>query len=126
MMILSAGHTNVGPGLPGARPAEHRSSGCIMKQMSAIFLLGLLASESLAQPGRDSQGDPLPAGALQRLGTARFRAGYTLAMCAFLPDGKSVLTVDQGFTAIVWEVATGKLLHRLDLAERIANPPGLL
>jgi WD40 repeat protein len=97
-----------------------------MKRAIAVYLIGLLASQSLAQPARDALGDPLPSGALQRLGTDRFRAGYTIAMCAFLPDGKSVLTVDQGFTAIVWDVATGKLLRRLDLAERVDNPPGLL
>lgn len=44
------------------------------------------------QLGADLLGDPLPPGALHRLGTLRFRNARSLTSIAFLPDGKRVVT----------------------------------
>src|SRR5438105_2120404 len=60
----------------------------------------------------DRYGDPLPPGALARLGTLRFRHGGLTATVAFAADGKSLLTLGADGLRI-WETATGKPLHRL-------------
>src|SRR5262249_29167397 len=61
----------------------------------------------------DAHGDPLPEGALARLGTIRLRHDHRttdLAM-AFSPDTKTVVTAGNGILKR-WDVATGKLLGR--------------
>jgi WD40 repeat protein len=57
----------------------------------------------------DSYGDALPAGALQRLGTVRWRS--CARFLAFTPDGKTVVTGDVAFHGDAircWDTATGK------------------
>ncbi|HTU88539.1 MAG TPA: PQQ-binding-like beta-propeller repeat protein, partial [Gemmataceae bacterium] len=67
------------------------------------------------QPRRDLFGDPLPPGAIARLGTMRLR--YAACM-AFSPDGKVVATA-QGRTVHLWEAATGKQMRRF------STPPSM-
>jgi RNA polymerase sigma factor (sigma-70 family) len=60
----------------------------------------------------DAFGDPLPAEAISRLGTVRFRHAGAVGFLSFTPDGK--VLVSQGPDgARTWEVATGKQLHLL-------------
>jgi RNA polymerase sigma factor (sigma-70 family) len=54
---------------------------------------------------------PLPAGALARLGTSRFRHPHVASSVAFAPDGKWVASGSHLGTIRVWEAAAGKLLH---------------
>ncbi len=62
------------------------------------------------QSGRtDLLGDPLPAGAVARLGTLRFRHESPIEAIAFSPDGKIVATGHSPI-ARLWDVATGKTL----------------
>ena len=68
------------------------------------------------QPARtDRYRDPLPEGAIARLGTTRFRAGGSINLMAFLPDRKTLLTVEQKehdtHICRLWEAATGKALR---------------
>jgi WD40 repeat protein len=60
----------------------------------------------------DRYGDPLPPGAVCRLGTTRFRHFNGANTVRFSTDGKTVFTCgDDGLRG--WEVATGKALSRL-------------
>src|SRR5258708_5683421 len=94
--------------------------------LSCTLVIACLAinrgsSDEPGVPRTDVHGDSLPPGALQRLGSSRWRAGGSLALCAFLPDGKSLLTVDNSFQAVVWDVATGKELRRIDISDNSAS-----
>src|SRR5207244_7747950 len=57
-------------------------------------------------------GDPLPEGAMARLGAPRFRHEGRASRLAFTPNGKSLV----GYTnsgVLVWDAATGKERYRL-------------
>jgi isopenicillin-N N-acyltransferase like protein len=80
--------------------------------MVMMFLgVGQLAAD---EPARDQ----LPAGAVARLGTMRFRQGFFLYQIAFTPSGKEVLTAGAGQGVIAWDAATGQQLRQLtDVSE---------
>jgi RNA polymerase sigma factor (sigma-70 family) len=69
-------------------------------------------------PAADLHGDPLPPGALMRLGTVRFRPGETVGQIAFSRDGRLLVSTHQNLEAnnnpnaiCVWDRATGKRLR---------------
>jgi WD40 repeat protein len=66
-----------------------------------------------AQPRTDIAGDPLPSGALARLGVTRFRHGGWNAGMTISPDSKTLVTTSETGNVRFWEIATGKLLHEL-------------
>src|SRR5262245_22473753 len=72
-----------------------------------------------ARPRADLFGDPLPPGALARLGTVRFRPGLALALVAFSADDRLLATATQNTEAddnlsslCLWDRATGKRLRQ--------------
>jgi WD40 repeat protein len=65
--------------------------------------------------GTDRYGDPLPEGAIERLGTLRFRQGGGVVSGLFItPDGKTLISNSFAGdrTVCAWELATGKLLRQ--------------
>lgn len=74
----------------------------------------------------DAHGDPLPDGAVARLGTVRFNHGEGLNRLFFSPDGKTIIS-EGGGSICFWDARNGKELHRLH-TDKISwlHPPFLL
>jgi RNA polymerase sigma factor (sigma-70 family) len=62
--------------------------------------------------GIDAAESPIPAGALARLGTSRFRHASIVSGVAMAPDGKTVASGSHQGTIMVWDAVTGKLLRQ--------------
>src|SRR5262249_45082475 len=76
--------------------------------------------------GIDRQGDPLPRGALARLGSLRGRHGHIITFSAFVAGGQELLTVGQDGIARQWDAGTGREVRHFTLAPASAdNPAGL-
>jgi WD40 repeat protein len=64
----------------------------------------------------DAQGDPLPPGAVARLGSMRWRHGDQIQSVCFSHDGKRIASASLGDGSVrIWDAATGQLLHRFSL-----------
>jgi WD40 repeat protein len=63
----------------------------------------------------DLYGDPLPAGAVARMGTVRWRLSLpTTYVLAFAPDGKTFYTVSRYGGILIWDSATGAIKCRVN------------
>jgi WD40 repeat protein len=84
-----------------------------------------LAAAYAEPPKLDQYGDPLPPGAIARLGTMRWRVGTAAAIVRFLPDG-TLLTISDDLLGQVWELSSGSELRHFDLRTAIPGslPPG--
>jgi RNA polymerase sigma factor (sigma-70 family) len=60
----------------------------------------------------DRHGDPLPDGAITRLGTVRWRHGFFVQALAYSPNGKMIAAVGAGRAITLWDVASGKEIHQ--------------
>ena len=97
-------------------------------QRNAVLALFVLLSpgfllchaEQPPAPATDQYGDPLPPCAVGRLGTVRWRHGGMTEFVAFLPDGKSVLSVGEDNQVRVWEFPSGKPIRHFGLEENDA------
>src|SRR5438094_6241459 len=85
----------------------------------ALLLVAALPGLAGAQPPRlDAYGDPLPEGAIARIGTIRLRPGAPVTDMAFTPDGKHLVTVASTHQIHVWEVATGRELRAVRMDDQ--------
>jgi RNA polymerase sigma factor (sigma-70 family) len=125
-LLLAAGVVAAGvaalarPGLAGRQPGE---------KGAAFQPAGLKGK----QVRMDCDGEPLPEGALARLGTLRWRAAGEVERLAFTPDGRTVVSVSpHGEPAnrglCLFDAATGKRTRHISPADtffdRIALSPG--
>jgi WD40 repeat protein len=76
----------------------------------------LAAGAAPAQPRLDRFGDPLPPGALYRIGTARLQLGAPLGKIAVSADGKRITACDYRSFA-VWELDRGREVLRISDAD---------
>jgi RNA polymerase sigma factor (sigma-70 family) len=74
-----------------------------------------------AVPRADQPGDPLPAGAVARIGAVRLRHAGTVTGLAFLPGGKLLASASRDHTARLWDLATGRELRCYTAMEQLAN-----
>ena len=89
----------------------------------ALLALGLILVSATADepPARrtDSDGDPLPAGALFRIGSVRFRTGGGINDVAISPDGRSLAT-STGAGITIFDLSTGKPVRHI---ASVIEPP---
>lgn len=71
-------------------------------------------ADSAKPPAGDLHGDPLPPGAVSRLGTVRLRHGGGVGNLQYSRDGR-LLTSRSGSWFYVWDAKTGQLLRRENL-----------
>src|SRR5579859_8186247 len=97
--------------------------GCLMIRARTLrpllcVVLGLVgvSSADAEEPRRDAHGDVLPAGALARLGTARFRPTRELMDACLSEDGGLVVIREKDAAQVgVLDGVTGEELRRLDI-----------
>ena len=80
-------------------------------------------------PAVDRYGDPLPKGAIARLGTVRFRQSLLdgsnyLSRVLFSPDGRSLVTVGRQGRVSIWESGSGRLVRSIKATEAAIAPDG--
>ncbi|HJZ89455.1 MAG TPA: sigma-70 family RNA polymerase sigma factor [Gemmataceae bacterium] len=102
----------------------------VLATAASVVAVGLLFGLRSSPPGTDPKtpakppvpaepatasvdilGDPLPDGAVARIGTSRFRHDEWLHLATWSPDGKYIAS-SAGRIAIIWDAQTGRELAR--------------
>jgi WD40 repeat protein len=109
-------------------PAMRAGHFLIPSVLSLIFTSASF-EPALASDDMDAYGDPLPLGALARLGTIRMRQGNSAECVAFSPDGKILVTGEAEGVLRFWDLNTGQEAHTLRLPgnsidELVFSPDG--
>ena len=80
-------------------------------RLLALALCASLPALALAEAPvrKDLLGDPLPEGAICRMGTGRLRASSIVTCLAFTPDGKTLVSAGHGNKLTFWSVSTGQI-----------------
>lgn len=94
-----------------------------MSRASLVVLLILTpASVAADDAPRDRDGEPLPEGAVARLGSTRLRHSGLRAL-AFLPGGASAISAGDDGVFRVWDLKTGRLVRTVPLRGEVAGDP---
>jgi RNA polymerase sigma factor (sigma-70 family) len=111
LLLLAVGTVAAGSVLSvGQRPAAEPGQAALGAQPPA-------ASSNKQQARVDRYGDPLPPGAVARIGTTRFQGRDGVSVAAFSPDGKLFATGGPSWSkARLWDAKSGKLLLEMPLA----------
>jgi RNA polymerase sigma factor (sigma-70 family) len=115
LLVLALGFAAGGVGLaasggPSTRPESGSNAHALQQQVDGPV------QQSKKLVATDRHGDPLPAGALARLGTARFRPGPGTRALAFAPGGQILASTSiWGYGVFLWDAASGELKGRLPI-----------
>ena len=110
------------PTVSHVRPSGRRAAVSLVAAalfVSPSFMLRLVAAEGPPKPAPakvDLYGDVIPAGAVLRLGTVRFRGGDMNSHVAFSRDGNTLLSTVEN-AVYFWETRSGKRLRQIELPE---------
>lgn len=77
------------------------------------------AAQAAASAKVDRLGDPLPEGALARLGTMRFRHQGNVTFAGYSGDGATLITYSADGTLRFWDARNGKELRKLSLSFKL-------
>src|SRR6185369_6418671 len=80
---------------------------------SLVVLTAGVATSQETLPPADRFGNPLPPGAVARLGDARFRHGGGVRKVVYTPDGRTLVTLGNDGLIQLWDAATGHERRRL-------------
>jgi RNA polymerase sigma factor (sigma-70 family) len=108
-IVLAAAIAFAGVGISGLNALNARDASTANQQPKSPA--AQVAKPTLPLAHADLLGDPLPVGAVARLGGTRFRLGHP-EMLAYSPDGK-VLFAGCQYGVTLFEAATGRPLRRL-------------
>src|SRR5688572_3188545 len=97
-----------------------------LRMLASIVMSTLLTCEASRGQTQttDVHGDPLPAGALARLGTTRLRHDTPIVFAALLPGDTRVLSASRDGVVCAWEFPSGKLIRRLEAHGAAERPVG--
>lgn len=91
--------------------------GTLLSIAACLLTRAVLGSAPDLKAARtDRSGNPLPPGAVARLGSLRFRQGSLILSIAYAPDGKLLAVGDWRGSVYLWDVATGKIVRRMEAA----------
>src|SRR5262249_27263146 len=117
-----------------ASPDKRRPSMAVLRTgLTLLIGLFICVVGARAEPPEDKPklrtdlyGDPLPEGAVARLGTVRFRHPGAVHGVAFSQDGKLLAaSSDDKNMVVIWDRANGRKLREISLADK-GLPPNLL
>ena len=99
---------------------------CLVLSIAILFCANFRGAAQ-TRPLTDLYDDPLPAGAIGRLGNLRLRHDQSVNELAFLPDGKSLLSINDPWwdkpSVRLWEISSGRLLSQFALDADLACRP---
>jgi WD40 repeat protein len=91
---------------------------------AVLAVLGSAAAAAPPNPPRtDALGDPLPDGAVARLGTVRLRHPGPVDSLRFTPDGRAVVSNGWDGDPVVWDVRTGKRVEDHGIPRPLLTEP---
>src|SRR3954452_20467264 len=82
-----------------------------MSTLSLALALSIVAADG---PRLDLHGDPLPPGAVARVGTTRLRHDRMVIGLAYSPDGKYIASAGWDNLVRLWDAKTGKEVRRFE------------
>jgi RNA polymerase sigma factor (sigma-70 family) len=124
LLVLTIGLAASGAGMAAV--------GRVIDESVAESALAAAPREAMAVPQKkepaaatDFYGDPLPAGAVARLGTIRLNHGSNLNSLHFLPDGKTIVSEGGGFVRL-FDAVTGAPIQHFAQAQSTGDRQTLL